>query len=809
MGRLKRWRHAPWLLSLVATVIAIVGVGRLELSPDVADLLPDAGEGGALRAYVRSFGRGDVGMVLVRGANPPQVGEATDDAVEVLRRAPHVRAVVDRMRFEVPSDPSLAWAMAGPRARERLRRAVEPAGMRERLEDSRRLLLAPGAAQLAEALRTDPLRLRQMPFEDEVRLAGAVQESSPGALDTSPSGIFVADQGRTRLILLSAEGQMLRGAQAKAFTRGVQERLDDLRARHPTVRFDLTGGHAIAAETEALLRSDLLWSGVLSTLLVGLAFALTFRRLRALVAVLPPLALGTLWTAAAAAIVFGHVSALTLGFIAVVVGVGLDTGVHVYAALLDGRRRGLSPAEAADHARRDTARPALVAAFTAAIAFATLSMSRVPALRQFGLLCAIGEMLTALAILAVTPEVGRWLERSAPPPPRAFAWLSWLDRARRSHAAPILLGIGVFVPVYTLFTLGPPSLGNRLVSIAPSGLPSLETNEVVVDRFGGGEGQWAVLVRDADEQRARVRADRIFEALDAAEDHVATLDGLTRFAPSVETQHMRLDERDRLQLPKRSEALRASLAQVGFEPKAFGAALASFAAPRRDVRDGIAGQQDATRLLRARYLASDEHGWSCLYVRPRAGHERQVDELIRAVDPEAAVTGFARLDSVLADSVREDLPRVLGAAVALVGAVVLLSLRRRRDGLVALGALMLGALWVAAIVRWWPLPIHLYNAFVLPVLLGITVDEVMFLLHRAREGGMRVALEVEGPNVVVTGVTTACGFVALVSCSFPGLRDMGVLGAVGALVGLVVALGVVAVAGGGYNDGIEASPGGS
>ena len=808
MGRLKLWRHAPWLLSLVATVVAIVWVGRLELSPDVADLLPDAGEGGALRAYVRSFGRSAVGMVLVRGADPQRVGEATDDAVGVLRKAPRVRAVVDRMRFEVPSDPTLAWAMAGPRARERLRHAVEPAGMRERLEDSRRLLLAPGAAQLAETLRTDPLRLRQLPFEGEVRLAGASQDS-PGALDTSPSGIFVADEGRTRLILLSAEGQMLRGAQAKAFTRDVQERLDDLRTRHPAVRFDLTGGHAIAAETEALLRSDLLWSGVLSTLLVGLAFALTFRRLRALVAVLPPLALGTLWTAAAAAIVFGHVSALTLGFVAVVVGVGLDTGVHVYAALLDGRRRGLSPAEAADHARRDTARPALVAAFTAAIAFATLSMSRVPALRQFGLLCAIGEVLTALAILAVTPEVGRWLERSAPPPPRTFAWLSWLDRARRSHAAPILLGIGVFVPVYTLFTLGPPSLGTRLVSIAPTGLPSLETNEVVVDRFGGGEGQWAVLVRDANEQLARVRADRIFEALDAAEDHVATLDGLTRFAPSVETQHARLDARDRLHLPKKSEDLRASLAQVGFEPKAFEAALASFAAPGRDVRDAMADQQDATRLLSARYLASDEHGWSCVYVRPRPGHERQVDELIRAVDPEAAITGFARLDSTLADSVREDLPRVLGAAVALVGAAVLLSLRRRRDGLVALGALMLGALWVAAIVRWWPLPIHLYNAFVLPVLLGITVDEVMFLLHRAREGGVRGALEIEGPNVVVTGVTTACGFVALVSCSFPGLRDMGVLGGVGALVGLVVALGVVAVAGGRYNEGIEASPGGS
>lgn len=805
----KLTRHLPLLLSVIATVAALFWARHLELSPDVADLLPDVGEGRALRDYVRVFGRGDIGMVLVSGPDPDRVREATHHAVEALGETEQVRAVVDRVQFDVSQDPSMAWAMAGPTGRERLRQAVEPEGMRVRLQDSKRLLLTPGASHLAESLQRDPLRLRHVPFEDEVRLTGSARASSSHAFSPDLSGSLVADDGRARLILLSAKGQALRGSEARAFTSAVNNSLAVVRERHPDVRLELTGGHAIAAETEKLLRRDLLLSGLLSTLLVALAFALTFRRLRALLAVLPPLALGTLWTAAAAAIAFQRVSALTLGFIAVVVGVGLDTGVHVYSALLEGRRRGLSPADAAAQARRDTARPALVAAFTAAIAFATLAMSRVPALQQFGLLCAAGELLTALAILAITPAIGAWLERSTPPQPPRPAWVAWLDRGRKTQLAPLLLGMGAFVPVYVLFTLGLPGLGGALVAIQPAHLPSIETHQAIDEAFGGGGGQWVVMVRDQDEHRARARADMLFEALDQAPDQVASLDGLTRFAPSPETQRQRMRERDTLDLPARASTLRDALSETGFDPSAFSHALHSFSTPGTDAKDALATDSQSNRLFRARYLArSDGSGWASLYVRPRPGQEQALADRIRQVDPQAVITGYARLESVLADSVREDLPRVMWAAAMLVAAAILLTLRRLREGLVALGALAFGVLWVVALVRWWPLPIHIYNAFVLPVLLGITVDEVMFLLHRSRQEGMQRALETEGPVVLVTGVTTAAGFAALGICSFQGLRDMGVLGAAGAVFGLLAALWVVPVLGERYSTRRENRHGG-
>ena len=97
----------------------------------------------------------------------------------------------------------------------------------------------------------------------------------------------------------------------------------------------------------------------------GVVLISVFRRTRALAAVLPPLAVGTAWTMGIAALLPNGLSAISVAFAAVVVGVGVDTGVHVYAALLEGRRNGLGPMEAAEFARKKTARPTMLAAIAA------------------------------------------------------------------------------------------------------------------------------------------------------------------------------------------------------------------------------------------------------------------------------------------------------------------------------------------------------------------------------------------------------------------------------------------------------------
>ncbi|HLK38924.1 MAG TPA: MMPL family transporter [Polyangiaceae bacterium] len=774
------------ILLVVSIACAWLTAARLHVASDLSALFPESGDAGALARWTRAAGGRDPAVVLVRGPDPESVAGVATDLAEALKNAPSIRRVVDGgPTFRVLADPTLAWAQAGPKARARLAGLVTPEGMRSRLEETRSLLLAPVGAEDAEAwVRRDPLRLAQVPWEDAPELAAGIR--------ASPGEAFVADGGRARLVVAEPRGSAFTSAEARAVVGDVESAMAVV--ARPSITMELAGGHAIALATEQMLKHDLALSGALSLLLTSAAFVLTFRRARALAAVLPPLALGTLWTTGLAALLPAGLSGVSLAFAAVVVGVGVDTGVHVYSALLDARRAGLGATDAARAAREATWRPTLTAATVAGVAFASLALSGLRAMRELGLLCGAGEILTAVAILWVTPEIGAWMERGAPPAPRPSAWVEWLVRCTSTgRRATVALAVCA-APIAIVALVGWPRPADALVAIRPSSLAPLTAADHVRALFGGQPGEWVVLSIDPEEDAARRRADRVAEALEPliGAGQIDGFDALATFAPSAGTRAMRLAERDRLDLPARRGALESALRDGGFDVKACAPALDAFAAPGREDTSATGDRDAALGWLRARHVARDgRETLVATFVRVHKGSAERTRAAILSADPRAVITGFDSIDRGLRDALGRDLGVVGGAALVIVAVGMRLALRSARQMLVALATLVceLGVVGLAMrmlAVRW-----HVYDALVLPVLFGVTIDESMFLLYATRDGSIRGALEHQGPLIAATALTTSAGFAALIACRFPGLRDLGVVGTVGVLAGLVAALVVV------------------
>jgi len=431
------------------------------------------------------------------------------------------------------------------------------------------------------------------------------------------------------------------------------------------------------------------------------------------------------------------------------VGVGVDTGVHVYAALLDARRAGLAPQAAADAARRRTARAVLLAAMTAAAAFAALGLSDIKAVRQLGILCAAGEVLTALAIVLVTPQIGAWLERGTPPPPPPARWtgaFAWIAATRTRALVTATLALA---PVAFLAIIG--------------------------------------------------RADRVVEGL-AAVPEVETVDALTTLAPALATQRARLAERDALDLPAKADELTRALRDTGFTPERFAPVLASMRVPSHDLLDVPQLETTPSAIMLSRYLGRDgAETMIALYVQPRSTADavERCEAAVHTLDPAAVITGYSRLETNLRDSLSHDLPRIGLVAGVLVLMALAAALRRTRDVVIAALVVIGEVAAVLVLFRVTGIPLHAYSALVLPVLLGITVDEGMFLLHRAAEStgpnAIAETLRAEGPPIAATALTTAAGFGALVFSDFDGLRDLGLAGALGSTAGLVMALTIVPV----------------
>ncbi len=779
------------LVLAVPTLLCMWLSAHLHISGDLSALFPGHGAAAALGQFTRAFGGGDVGLVLVRGKDPAEVAAAAHDIQTRMAKAPSVTGVL--AGAPKPSlDPTLAWMVAGPTARAKLAHALTPEGMKQRLAGSRELLMGPASGDAETILARDPLRLALIPWEGKTELAAG--------LTVNESGDFSGDGGRAQLVVLQPRGRAFDPKAARAFVSDFDAAKAAVVATHPGATLELTGGHAVAVAMRRLLIRDLALSGTLSLILASVAFLVTFRRMRALVAVLPPLALGTLWTTGLAAFFPHGLSAMSIAFAAVVVGVGVDTGVHVYAALLDGRRAGMPPEEAAVYARARTWKPTLLAAIAAGLTFGALALSDLRALKELGILCGAGEFLTSVAILLITPDIGALLERGAPPPHagsgtgRAPAWIRGLISATGTRGRAVGLASLLALPLVVLAVLGGPQSGHAIVALRPEGLQPLQTQRAIFDIFGGKPGQWLVLSIDHDREAARDRADAVAEALDplAADHTIEGFDALASFAPGKRLLAERMAARDREDLPALRERLQTALRESGWDPEACAAALDAFAKPTP------APSTDPPAWLRARHLGQDGVDTIAVtYVRPSGDPAKDARALaaIRAADPHAIVTGYTFLEVALKDTLRHDLPRIAGVALLLVVIALGASLRRPRD--VVLSILTMGAsiAIVTASMRVLHIPWHAYDALVVPVLLGITMDEGMFLLYAAREGeakdAIATALTHQGPLVVATALTTSAGFAALLVCRFEGLFDVGAVGAIGSVAGLVAALLIV------------------
>jgi len=303
-------------------------------------------------------------------------------------------------------------------------------------------------------------------------------------------------------------------------------------------------------------------------------------------------------------------------------------------------------------------------------------------------------------------------------------------------------------------------------------------------------------VADADLDVARARADRLAERL-AVEPDVEAIDALAATYPARATQEARFDARDALDLPARADDLGRALEEVGFARARFEDALAHMRSAPREVLEVPAAPDGPTRILLARYLGFDrgEHLVAVHVVLPDADPARiaRVDGVIATVDPAASLTGYGRLELSLRETLARDLPRVGLASALLVVALLALSLRRAREVVVAAVVVAVVVSGVLALATAVGVPLHAYSALVLPVLLGITVDEATFLLHGARsappgEDPIEHGLTAEAPPITTTALTTAGGFGALAICDFDGLAHLGAMGAFGSLVGLVAAV---------------------
>ncbi len=175
-------------------------------------------------------------------------------------------------------------------------------------------------------------------------------------------------------------------------------------AQVPSVDIGLTGKPVLQADEMETSTADMTRASIASLVVITILFIVVFRGVRRPLLAVFAFAIASAWTYGAATLLVGHLTLLSTVFMLVLVGAGLDYGVHVISRYGE-LRRTHAHTDAVRHTLRTIAPGTLTGALSSAIVFFLALASDFGGLRELGLIAGVGLLLCALAMVTVLPAL--------------------------------------------------------------------------------------------------------------------------------------------------------------------------------------------------------------------------------------------------------------------------------------------------------------------------------------------------------------------------------------------------------------------
>jgi hopanoid biosynthesis associated RND transporter like protein HpnN len=684
------------------------------------------------------------------------------------------------------------------------------------------------AARSGQRLGLDlPLVLDRVSTAAEAAVDG---RAAPDPWGSALMGDALPPEARQRVVALRPVldyRSLLSAAPAVAAIREAAAALE-LDAAHG-IRVRVTGDPVLNyEELIAIGRQSQIAAGI-SFVLFSVAVIYALRSTRIVTALLASLLVSLAWTNAVAAATVGDLNQISAACNVFIVGLGGEFGIHVcmrYAELAAG---GHSRTEALVLTGSTTTGSLVSSAATTSIGFFVFLLTDFVGVAQLGLVTGLGMALSLLSTLVVAPAV---LAVGAPDAPKAEAaqppWIARLEHLPLAYARPIRWG-AVMLALLAVVLVPRAHFDHNPLELRDPNTESVQTFEDLLARRASSP--WTIDLVAPDLAAAEALATRLEQLPTVL--HARTLDD---WVPQDQDEKREVLETASFFVPP-------LVADVPNRPPAEQrAALERLAAATAEARDDADARlaASAARLQAAlgRFLAGPgtDEDFRKLQMSVVGSLPEQVRDLRPMLTPDRvtradippdlarqylAPDGRARVELLpkedvsdsptlerFVDSVRAVVPDAAGMAVWLVewGRVAWNSMRAALFGGMLAMVVFLLAMWRSVrdtLLAFFPLllaaglscaslvvmgkPFNFANVIVLPMLIGMGVDNGVHLVHRHRthEEEVDVLATSTARAIFYAALTTVMAFGSLGFASHKGMASIGQLLTIGVALTLV------------------------
>lgn len=496
-------RHPRRILigGIVALALSLFAARGIVFTTDIAEMLPaDNAAGESYLNITEAFATTSSLLVVVRGEDRASVRMAAEDLADRFRRsaelAPYIRSVRIKLDPEFLKDWGLLL-MAPDDIRDQTR-VLERTSLLPLVRATNDILetalggedadTAVADREEEEALVGLMTRIELFALELRERLeSSADQRAGMEALaeDFLLGDLYLTDpEGTTLVFSVTPSFDLSERRALTKLTAGARSLAGETEVAFPRVSIGFTGDVASEADEERALGLDAFLPSILAYAGVFILFSLSFSRRRSVPFALLSLGAGIILDLGITGLVIGELNMITSSFGSILVGLGIDFGIHIVSRFDAALGRGVAAPRAAEEAICATFRPVALGALTTAAAFFALLFSRTAAFRQFAVVAGTGILTTLGAMYSLLPAL---LVRFPGKPRRAPPRLDYTFTARiagfsAAHPRTILVVTAIALAL-SLFGIPHSRFNYDMRSIGPLGTEAQRTEAEILERL--------------------------------------------------------------------------------------------------------------------------------------------------------------------------------------------------------------------------------------------------------------------------------------------------------------------------------------
>jgi predicted exporter len=464
----------------------------------------------------------------------------------------------------------------------------------------------------------------------------------------------------------------------------------------------------------------------------------------------------------AAQLWFGTLSGITVGFGAVLLGITIDFGLHVYFALRYGRSQ-----LGREQLLKTVARPVLFGGLTTLAAFSVLLTSALPGQRQLAIFAMAGILTALVLALFFLPH---FIGAAKNPDISSRLLLRRHIYDRHPLLRFMVLGLWLIIVIFAAVQAQGLSINAELrqLSYLPEKLQQAEQH--LSDVWGQMRSR-ALIFASADTLEGALRAnDMVWRDLEKRE----ALQGVVTLAPLLpaqQTQQQRIKNWEAFWEARQAttrDLVRLSGEKYHFSANAFDPFWERLNSEPTLIFPDVVKDWGLDRAVDS-LLLKNEQGYRILTLIPDDPQLVGALETDFFAQPEISLVSQRRFGQQLSHEIGADFSRFISYAGVAVVILLLLLFRRLSEVLLALLPVLTGLVVMFGGMVWLGLEMNLFNVVASILIIGLGVDYGIFMVcHGHQEDDLA-----SSRAILISGLTTLVGFGALVLANHPALHSIG------------------------------------